>query len=267
MEAIPLLEQIALEIASAIHVGLGAIGAFILCPLLVISGLWRKWRYHRLPGRIFLYVTYGIALTGLVMLLDPLFLDTFWPELLESGVLQFSEVFEDTAVQPALFLWLNIILLYLVGTGYRVWKRAHQRFAAGWIDWGLTGALAVFSLLFLGIGVYHANIGHSYGVHFVQLALLLLVFAAFDTFDYLQKDKSFIRHWSFSVHATKMIVAWFGLVKAFKIRLTSLPSPLLTKYYWEIDLLFVGLVLAVIIMNAWRRPGGGLRSRLAKVTY
>ena len=146
-----------LTIAMGVHVAAGTIAALVIFPIQILGP---KGRLHPKLGRIAVAVAWVIALSGLAMLVNPLF-NAFWlgqAWQFSNSTIDYETYFADMTYEPLFFLYLNVILLYLVITGVGIWRRVDRRQLDGAVpprpvDVGWNVVMAAFAVGQLTLGI------------------------------------------------------------------------------------------------------------------
>jgi len=92
-------------------------------------------------------------------------------------------------------------------------------------DWVLTELMAIFGLLFIGIGVNNLRLGNSFGVVLIVLGIISASFVLRDYKNYTAKNN----HYNFNIisHIQRMIGSYIASMSAFiVVNNTILPSVL-----------------------------------------
>ena len=226
------------------HIIVGAIAAFVLCPIAVFS---KKGSFiHITAGKWFLGVGVLLALSGAVLLVDPLFLLVYWPE---QGVTHdFIDYFKSAHYPELFFFYLNITFIYFGFSAARIWVRTghgkFERIKSNWFDWLLTLVTAIFVLFFIIIGVFDLIHAEKLALEFITGGVLVLSFVIFDLYTHIFPIKVSSFPW-WILHMTKMFVAWSGLLSAFwlRIRVHVLPHEYLDIHHHAGTVLWLTLTL------------------------
>ena len=215
-----------------VHIVLGMIGAFILCPLAAFAK--KGGTVHRLAGRLLLVDVSLVAISGTLLLLDPLFFLVYWHE--QSAPKGFGQYFQSAHYPELFFLWLVVTLLYFSFSGARIWSRVDhgraERIHSSKVDWVIAMGMGVFGLIFLIIGIMDLIHASKLAGAFIIGSGLLLSFVGFDVYTFLRKPKVQGFPW-WILHMTKMFVVWAGLLDAFwlRVRVYLLPEEYINVHY------------------------------------
>ena len=187
----------------ALHIAGGALG--LLAGTAVIARA-KGDRVHRRIGRAFAAGMITAGLTSLVM----------------------------AVLHPNVFLFIvGVFTLYLVGTGMR-YNRLRglgrgERPAA--IDYGLTGAMAVFGVAFLAYGGYALARGGTMGTVLLVFGAIGLLSVRQDVGNYRGRVKS-PRYWLLA-HVARMMGAYIAALTAFLVvNAEHLPSAVPGVVWW-----------------------------------
>ncbi len=158
------------------HIVCGAVGAFVLCPIAVFSH--KGGITHRRVGRLFLIDVIFVAVSGAILLIDPLFLLVFWP--MESAISEFGQYFQSAHYPELFFLYLNSTLIYFSFSGVRVWQLVGYGHAkvvsSNWIDWCLALGMGIFAIGFLMIGILDLIHAERMALEFIIAGCIVLSF-------------------------------------------------------------------------------------------
>jgi hypothetical protein len=214
-----------LEIAIWTHIALGAIAAFVLCPLAVFAKKGSKW--HRKVGRLYVGNVILICLSGIAVLVGPAFLDDYWKQ--ESAAKGFGEIFHASDKPTMFFLFLLVMFTYMSLSAIRLWSRigygAADRISSNALDWLLAAVMGAFSVGFLIIGIEDLISHIKFATTFLGGGLLMLCFVAFDVYTFVAKPAVKRFPW-WVLHMTKLFYAWAGLLDAFWLRLRVFVLPI-----------------------------------------
>ena len=241
------------------HIVVGAIGAFVLCPIAAFSK--KGSELHILTGKVFLIDVIVLAITGAILLVDPLFLLVYWPQ--ESLTHDFGEYFKSAHYPELFFFYLNTTLIYYSFSAARVWERVRVStdvLKSNWIDWTLTLGMGVFVICFLLIGVYDLIHADKLALEFIIGGLIVLSFLIFDLYTFIVPTKISAIPW-WILHMTKMFVIWAALISAFwlRIRVHVLPQDYLDIHYHTGTILWLALTLIgyLVYRNKFQKPYAG----------
>lgn len=233
-----------LSLVIPFHIFVGAIGAFVLCPIAAFSK--KGGKNHRLIGRLFLFDVILIALSGSILLVDPLFLTLYWPE--QSLIHDFPEYFKSAHYPELFFLYLNTTLIYYSFSGVRIWKRigygSMTTIRSDWVDWCLALGMGLFALGFLVVGFFDFIHEDRLAKEFIIGGLIVLSFVIFDIYTFLVPTSVAGFPW-WIIHMTKMFVVWAALVSAFwlRVRVYVLPKDYLDIHFHTGTILWLTLTL------------------------
>lgn len=226
------------------HILVGAIGAFVLCPIAVFS---RKGSpLHITAGKSFLIISILIALSGALLLVDPLFLLVYWPE--QGLIHDFGQYFKSSHYPELFFFYLNMTFIYFCFSAARVWSRVghgtYETIRTNWFDWTLTIVTAIFILFFFIIGIVDLIHADKLGVEFIAGSIIVISFIIIDLYTFIFPVKVSGKPW-WVLHMTKMFVAWSGLLSAFwlRIRVHVIPHDYLDIHYHTGTILWLTLTL------------------------
>lgn len=258
-----------LDLVRVLHVGLGIVATFVLFPIQIANR--KGGRLHHRVGRWVLLVSVAIAVSGILMLIDPLFLDDFWPMRAEQ--LRYAALFEESYYEPLFFLFLVVTLLYYVYSGARIWTRTQRadeqgRVPSTPIDWTLTGVAGIFAVFYLALGIGDLPSGQKYAFDFIASGLTLAPFLLLDAFSFVPRWTIRLVKWWWLIHVLKLFNAWHGLVDAFILRLEVqygwilAHRPLFTRAVWVIEVITILLVLRAVRSGRFDSDGGTRRRML-----
>ncbi len=214
-----------LSLMIPLHIVCGALGAFVLCPLAAFAP--KGGAVHRLAGRLLLIDVVLVALTGSLLLVDPLFMLIYWPE--DSAAMGFTDIFRSAHYPEMFFLYLVVTLLYFSFSGARLWARVGhghaERVRSNWLDWGLAIGMGGFALFFLALGILDWIHADRLASDFIAGPTVVLAFIGFDFYTFAARPAVHRFPWWF-LHMTKMFVVWAGLIDAFwwRVRLKIIPA-------------------------------------------
>jgi hypothetical protein len=246
--------EIALSVAMWIHIIAGTLAALVVFPIQILGP--KGTRHHRL-GRVALVLAWIIALSGLAMLANPLFL-SFWNEnagQLSTSSMNYGTYFAYMTYEPLFFLYLDVILLYLVITGIGVWKRMERRRPDGSVPprpidifWNALMAIAALTQMTLGVIDLDTDSGYAHSALHVGVIMLALVF--WDVWTWRDRGRH-IRNW-WTLHAGKLIVAWGGLFFAVILR-WQVQDKMFERNEAYIVLSWAVLIVATLGTFGWRQ--------------
>lgn len=242
-----------LDVARVVHVFIGAVTTFVLFPWQICNR--KGGRRHRQVGRWTVWASIGVAVTGISMLIDPLFLDDFWPR--EAGRLGETQLFTDSYYEPLFFLFLVVTLLYYVVSGARIWARTAAadpdgRVGSSPIDWTLTAVAAAFALVYLALGIHDLPSGQKYAIQLIGAGATIVPFLVIDLISFVPRWTIHLVKWWWLLHVLKLFNAWHGLVDAFVLRLevqygwVLAHRPLLTRSVWLIEIVVIVVALRAV---------------------
>lgn len=105
---------------SVLHVIVGGLAAFVAFPLAIFSG--KGTAFHRKAGYASSFLCLLVAVTGAVMLVNPLF-HALWVSNEHVMGTEWVLFFNELLYEPLFFLWLDVLLIYFCGSAIRVWVR------------------------------------------------------------------------------------------------------------------------------------------------
>jgi hypothetical protein len=259
-----------LTILRVLHVVFGIVATFVLFPIQITNR--KGGRQHRRVGRWVIWVSTAIAVTGLLMLIDPLFLERFWP--VEAERLGRAALFEHTAYEPLFFLFLVVTLLYYVYSGARIWTRTaaadrEGRVPSNAADWTLTGVAGAFALVYLALGIHDLPSGQRYAIDLLGSSLTLLPFVVADLVSFVPRWTVRLVRWWWLLHVLKLFNAWHGLIDAFVLRLevqyrwVLAHRPLVTRGIWLLEVVVIVLTLRAVRTGRFDPDQGRRRALLA----
>ena len=214
-------QLIAYAIEKNLHIISGCIAAFVIFPMAAFAR--KDSQRHRKYGYMATLFACAVALTGTLMLLNPMF-PSLWAANVKARGIEWQLFFNETFYEPAFFLWLDILLLYACFSSIRVWIRIKSIKADaapyGEVDLILTFLLSASSIFFVWVGIHdisHLSI-HPFATIFIGLGLYALAFAAVDIASFWLPSELLVRH-GWILHGYKFLFAWHGLITAFTIRM------------------------------------------------
>lgn len=236
------------KVCMYLHMFSGFLATFLLFPINLLN---RKGSsFHRFIGKATIYSTLVLTGAGLLMLLNPLFPNQF---ALVSKKHHWESFFAATYYEPAFFIWLDIITLYMVGSGVRIWSRIksiyRQQPSYNYLDIFLVIAMAISSLFFIFIGFVDAKSHHPFSNVFIILGFYLLLLSILDLWTFRSSCQNFLLKWGWIIHGYKMLFVWHGLITAYSLRM-NVASPIDTTH--PILSVSTRLVTIVVFFFYWK---------------
>lgn len=235
-----------LQILLPFHIVLGYIAAILLAPIALIAIKGSRW--HIGVGRVFYWTTIAVSVTGIMLLLDPNFVDRLLPTeaAFEESIGPWFEPSPDL-MKDVFFLYAAIATLVSVISGVRIWVRvraANPRVLADWRDWSLTLVLGVLAAFWASVGIYFVRVDGMHGERLIITSAALLGFTAVDVWTYWRKPTRDAFPWHV-LHAAKMVTVVVFLLLAFQFHLIEiLPPPFGSPYV--LVALFVALITLLV---------------------
>lgn len=236
------------KICMYLHMLSGFLATFLLFPINLLN---RKGsRFHKFIGRATIFSTLTLTIAGLLMLINPLFPNQF---AIISKKRHWDSFFAATYYEPAFFIWLDIITLYMVGSGVRIWvriKAIHQQMPSyNYLDVCLVLAMGISSIFFIFVGFSDARSHHPFSNVFIFLGLYLLILSILDLWTFHPSSQGFIVKWGWIIHGYKMLFVWHGLITAYTVRM-NIESPLDTTH--PVISLGTRLVTIIVFFFYWK---------------
>lgn len=121
-------------------------------------------------------------------------------------------------IHPNNFLFIvGVFTIYLASTGerYLFLKKLNSGQQPHLIDWLVTGFMMLFSLVFIGVGIYYLSQGNNLGIVLIVFGLLGLKMVSVDFRNYRGKSK-ILNYW-LTTHLQRMIGAYIAALTAFLV--------------------------------------------------
>ncbi len=117
-------------------------------------------------------------------------------------------------LHPSYFLFLiSIFTLYMLFSGVRTLKRKTNPALA--VDWALTGAITLFGLTFMSLGIYNLLKGNLFGIVFIIFGAVGLVFARQDQLIF--KGRSQYKNAFLVTHIQRLTGSYIASLTAFLV--------------------------------------------------
>ena len=118
-------------------------------------------------------------------------------------------------LHPNYFLFIvSIFTTYMLLTGKRyLYKKAISNIS--YADWTLTVAMALFSILFIGFGVYNLLQSNIFGIVSIVFGLIGLLFVFQDTINFRGRSK--IKNYFITAHIQRFVGSYIAAITAFLV--------------------------------------------------
>lgn len=200
-----------------IHIASGFLATFIVIPINLLNKKGSK--FHKIIGKISIYLVLSIVISGLLMLINPIFNDKF---ALSINKHHWNSFFKAAYYGPLFFIWLDIISIYMVGSSIRVWSRVNAirrgLKSYNFLDIFLATIMALSSIFFIYVGIYDYKNHITFAYAFILLGSLLLIISIGNLFTFRKSANKILLNWGWLAHGFKMLFFWHGLITAFLIR-------------------------------------------------
>jgi uncharacterized membrane protein len=121
-------------------------------------------------------------------------------------------------LHPNYFLFtVGVFTIYMTGTGQRslALKQIANGASAKPIDWFLTGAMLLFSLIFLGMGIYRLTQSDNFGIVLIVFGSIAMLMSKADFNHY--RGLSLLKNAWLIVHIQRMTGAYIASLTAFLV--------------------------------------------------
>jgi|GEM_PF-1513633 len=227
----------------SLHMASGALVTFIVMPVNLLNRKGTK--FHKKMGIVTIYLLTCLTISSFCLLINPLFPNRF--DII-SHKHHWESFFAATFYEPAFFLWLDIITIYMLFTAIRIWTRIHlvkagKSFSYNQFDILLAIAISISSIFFIIVGFADQIHGHPFASTFISMGIYLLVLVGLDLWTFNHKRQKILLNWGWVLHGSKMLFIWHGLITAYIVRLNisfaviNKIFPLTTVAMWIISYL------------------------------